>query len=227
MLDRRQTLIRLMAAAPLTLSSQESAAQWYKIIGEDGQPVANLRLPVELTAQIDELPGIIRVGSTRPDLSLAEFTDFNCPHCKRASRDVHALVTQDRNLRVTLVNNPILSPMSAQAAKVALAVFALKGAATAYELRMKLFAQRGTVDGLKALELAEGLGAKRSEVEQMADGPKVGQALTAQMKLAAALGFVATPSFMIAGVGLLGHPGRKPLRKILDSVRACDQVVCG
>jgi protein-disulfide isomerase len=225
MLNRRQSVLALLGAAPAAALAQEDG-QWYRITGEDGRPVPNLRLPVELTARIDDLPGIMRVGSGSPDVTLAEFTDFNCPHCKRAARDVHAIVSADRNLRVVLVNNPILSPMSAQAAKVALAVFALQGAKTAYELRMRLFAQRGMVDGLKALELADALGLRRAEVEAMADSQKIGSALTAQMKLAAALGFAATPSFMIAGAGLLGHPGRKALERIVASVRACDRIVC-
>lgn len=225
MLTRRQTMLALLAAHPAAASAQEEG-QWYRITGDDGRPVPNLRLPVELTARIDDLPGIMRVGSGAPDVTLVEFTDFNCPHCKRAARDVHAIVSADSDLRVILVNNPILSPMSAQAAKVALAVFALKGARVAYDLRLLLFAQRGGVDGLKALELAGTLGVARGDVEAVADSQKIGSALTAQMKLAAALGFAATPSFSIAGAGLLGHPGRKPLERIVAAVRACDRIAC-
>ena len=186
----------------------------------------NLRLPVELTAGIDSLPGTIRIGSSAPDVTLVEFSDFNCPFCRKASVDLHEIVTSDSDLRIVFANNPILSPMSAQAAKVALAVFSLEGAPTAYELRRQLFAHRGQVDGLKALELAASLGIDRAAVEKEADGAKIGAALRAQMKLASSLGFVATPSYAVAGAGILGYPGPDAMAKVIASVRSCDRIAC-
>jgi protein-disulfide isomerase len=50
--------------------------------------------------------------------------------------------------------------------------------------------------------------------------------LSTQMRLAASLGFTATPSFLIAGAGVLGYPGPKALGRILDAVRRCDRIAC-
>ena len=36
---------------------------WFALKGEDGTPVANHRVPVELESQIESLPGIVVVGN--------------------------------------------------------------------------------------------------------------------------------------------------------------------
>jgi hypothetical protein len=45
-------------------------------------------------------------------------------------------------------------------------------------------------------------------------------------RIGGALRLVATPSYLIAGVAILGHPGLQPLRKLVADVRACGKVVC-
>jgi protein-disulfide isomerase len=226
----RRTVLGLLslavAGATASRSLGQAADQWFPLKGDDGKPVANLRLPVELTGQVDALPGLLRIGSATPDVTLVEFFDYNCPYCRKAAKDLRALVEADRDLRLVLVNNAILSPMSAQAAKVALAVLKLKGTATAAEFNLALFDQPGKMDGLKALDVAKRMGVEREQLEQTADSPLVGQALVAQMRLAAALGFSATPSFIIGGAGVLGYPGPKSLRKIISAMRSCDQPAC-
>jgi protein-disulfide isomerase len=46
------------------------------------------------------------------------------------------------------------------------------------------------------------------------------------MRLAASLGFAATPSFLISNTGVLGYPGPKALKRVVDAVRRCDRVSC-
>jgi len=46
-------------------------------------------------------------------------------------------------------------------------------------------------------------------------------------KVGAALNLMATPSYVVQGVALVGHPGLEPLRTIIASVRRCKAVVCG
>lgn len=230
MIASRRTVLGFLTLAaaglPASGSLGQASNQWFPLKGDDGKPVANLRLPVELTGQVEALPGLLRIGSATPDVTLVEFFDYNCPFCRKAAKDLRALVEADRDLRLVLVNNAILSPMSAQAAKVALAVLKLKGTATAAEFNLALFDQPGKMDGLKALDVAKRMGLEREQVEQMADSPLIGQALVAQMRLAAALGFSATPSFVIGGAGVLGYPGPQSIRKIISAMRSCDQPAC-
>ncbi len=232
MVTRRRALGVLAAAGLVAGAGQRPGARaqgsdaWYDIEGDDGKPVANMRLPVELTMELDALPGIIWVGSPSRAKEFVELYDYNCPYCRRAATDLPALLKDVPDLRLGLLNNPILSPMSAQAAKVELALLKLEGPATAYDFHRRLFARRGAIDGPKALETAQAMGLNRASIESTADGPDVGAALKDQMRLAASLGAAATPSYVIAGAGLFGYPGPRSLRRILGAVEECGEVTC-
>ncbi len=225
-INRRQLLAGVAAMGSVASRQVIAQEQWFPVTGDNGKPVANMRLPVELTSEIDFLEGIVWVGSTSPDVTVVEFFDYNCPYCRTAVKDIHELIRVDTGLRVGIVNNPILSQMSAQAAKVELALMILKDQSIIYDFHQRLFKRRGVIDGLKALDIAVGLGVPRSRIEEVANGPKVEGMLSDQMRLAASLGVSATPSFVIAGAGLFGYPGPKALARVIQSVRRCDQIVC-
>lgn len=218
--------LTFLAPSSFKAAQAQSGEGWHPLIGDDGKPVANARLPVELTGEIEFLPGLIWVGSKSSAVTLYEFYDYNCPYCRVAAKDLHALVKKRAELRLGLINNAILSLGSMQAAKVELALLLLKGPAVAYEFHQRLFGMPGTNDGTRALKLAEDLGAPRSQIEPMADSEKVGGMLREQTSLAENLGLAATPSFVAGGVGVLGYPGPKTIGRIVTALDRCGEVVC-
>ena len=235
-LDRRRVLAAsLNIAAGLGLGRlaladrawAQSYGQTFKVDGDDGRPVANMRLPGEITGQIQELRGVTYLGPREAEVTLYEFFDYNCPYCRKAAADIAALAASDPALRIGLVNNPILSPTSAQAAKVALAVQRKLGSAAAFALYGRLLGTPGRIDGLRALDVAAATGVPRAELEEIADSEEVRLALRAQMQVAANLGLSATPSYVLGNVGVLGHPGPKSLARMIGAMRRCDRIACG
>ncbi len=232
MIDRRRILamagVGALGALSVASARAESSAanQWFAVTGDDGKPVPNLRIPVELAEDIEDLPGAIWGGPADAAIKLVEFFDYNCPWCRSAYDQVNVLLRENRDLRIGLVNNPILSPMSMQAAKVELALLKLKGAAVAHKLTDMLYAVPGRIDGPRALDVAAKLGADRREVERVADGPDVETMLSRQMKLAASLGIVATPSYVVGGAAVLGYPGPQTLARIVANTRECGTISC-
>ena len=234
MFDRRQALMvvgaalaRPTGAAASGGADRAAANQWYPVVGDDGHPVPNLRLPVELVSEIEDLPGAVwGGGGAVPTVTLVSFYDFNCPWCRASVRDLGGLMGAHPDLRIGLVNNPILSPASAQAAKVELALLKLAGASAAHGFYERVFATPGRIDGSRALDAAAGLGHDRAEVERAADGREVADTLGRQMRLAASLGLVATPSYVIGGAALLGYPGPKALDTVVSDTRACGSIAC-
>lgn len=224
-LNRRQTIA--LSAALAGGIKQASAEGWYEVSSDEGKPVQNLRLPVELFSEVEELPGFIRIGAETADVTIVEFYDYNCPYCRKAAKDLEALLGADKGLRLGLVNNPILSSESRAAARIELAVLKLRGADLAYNFHKRLYGVPGKIDGEKALAVVGELGSNRDEIARVAAGSDVGSALERQLDLAASLGFAATPSFLIAGAGVLGYPGPKSLARIVGSVRKCDEIACG
>ncbi|MBV8850689.1 MAG: DsbA family protein [Methylobacteriaceae bacterium] len=157
---------------------------------------------------------------------LAEFFDYNCPYCRNAEADLGAIVARDGNFRLGLVNNAIIGLGSVQSAKVQQAALKLYGPKRAYDFHKAMFAHRGAKDGPVALGIAQSLGLDRAKIEETADSDVVTSVLKRQVKLASNLGFYATPSFMLNGVGILGYPGRESTARMIAAVRTCDKLKC-
>ncbi|KQP60392.1 DsbA family protein [Methylobacterium sp. Leaf112] len=200
--------------------------QTYKVDSDEGRPVANMRLPGEIVGEIPGLKGVTYIGPADAETTLYEFFDYNCPYCRKAASDMVSLAESDSTLRIGLVNNPILAPQSAQAAKVVLAVQRRLGSAAAWSLYRILLAGRGTIDGTGALKAAAKLGVPSAELETIGDSEEVRLALKAQMRMAADLGLAATPSYVLGNTGLLGHPGAKSLARMIAATRRCDRIAC-
>lgn len=226
-LDRRRLLL---ASAGLASSLGSALAQGYgqafKVDNDEGRPVANMRLPGEIVGEIPGLRGVTYVGPADAETTLYEFFDYNCPYCRKAAADMVSLSESDPGLRIGLINNPILSVQSAQAAKVALAIQRKLGSAAAWSLYRTLLTKPGRIDGPAALQAASRLGAPQAQVEAIADSEEVRLALKAQMRMAADLGLSATPSYVLGNTGLLGHPGPKALARMIVATRRCDRIAC-
>jgi protein-disulfide isomerase len=223
-------LLIAAAGAALGTGLGRAAAQSYgqrvAVTGDDGKAVANSILPGEITGQIPALHGVTYAGPREAGTTLYEFFDFNCPYCRKAAADVVALHDTDAELRVGLVHNPILSPQSAQAAKVMLAVQRRLGSAAAWGFYQTLLGKPGRVEGASALAAAAALGVPQAEIETIADSDEVRLALKSQMRMAADLGLYATPSYVLGNSGILGHPGARAMAKMIASVRHCDRLAC-
>lgn len=213
------SLLPLLAAPARAQEGQE-----FPIRADEGAPIQNFRIPSELDPAT--LPGIIWKGENSADVILYEFIDYNCAYCRKAARDIEALSGKDHDLRIGIVNNPILSVGSVQAAKVQQGILRLKGPLVAYDFHMRMFAKHGRSDGASALGVAREMGLDGRAVEESGDSAAVAQVLSRQARLAADLGMSMTPSFVVASVGLLGWPGPDALQSIVSNARKCDHPVC-
>lgn len=227
-IDRRRllTISAALAAGSGSAALAQGYGQAFRVDNDDGRPVANSRLPGEIVGEIPALRGITYVGPAEAETTLYEFFDYNCPYCRKAAADMASLAGSDQTLRIGLINNPILSPQSAQAAKVALALQRKLGSAAAWTFYQTVLAKPGKIDGIGALQAASKLGVSSAEIETIADSDEIRVALKAQMRMAADLGLSATPSYVLGNTGLLGHPGPKALARMVAATRRCDQVTC-
>jgi protein-disulfide isomerase len=66
-------------------------------------------------------PGTELVGARRPDVTVVEYFDYNCPYCKELVPVLQALLAEDPKIAVLYKEWPILGPVSAYAAASALA----------------------------------------------------------------------------------------------------------
>jgi protein-disulfide isomerase len=224
MRTRRQALKLIMLSSLLVGAARAQEGQEYPIHGDDGAPIENFRVPSELDPAT--LPGIIWKGAQSTAVILYEFMDYNCPYCRKAAREIDAISAKDSDLRIGIVNNAVLSIGSLQAAKVQQGILRLAGPAVAYDFHMRMFGRRGPSDGASAIAVAGEMGLDARKVEESSDNAVVAAVLSRQSQLAASLGMAMTPSFVIAGVGLLGWPGAKTLQSIIANARKCGRPGC-
>ena len=225
--DRRSILrgsLALLTVPLLPRAALAQAGSLFPFMSDDGKQVYNYRLPSELSTE--GLPGVVWTGATSPDVILVEYFDYNCPYCRKAARDLDTLSRRNPGLRLGLVNNPILSLGSVQAAKVQQAVLRTAGPAKAYAFHQAIYAKRGPADGPLALEVVADLGLDAKAIEAVADLPQIGGVIKRQAQLAQALGFEATPSFSLGNIGILGYPGPDAIARAVGSMKACDKLAC-
>ena len=172
------------------------------------------------------LPGIVWAGSAAPEVILFEFFDYNCPFCRQACPDIDGFVQHDADFRLALVNNPILSPGSLEAARVQQAVLRAFGPARAYEFHKRLFAIRGLADRASALGVAVDMRLNSDMVAEGAADAHVLSVVDRQAGLAADLSFSATPSFVLDGAAVIGWPGPKSLSSMVAASRRCARPYC-
>jgi protein-disulfide isomerase len=219
----RLLAIAVVLALPCAAQADEG---YYPIKADDGETIANHRVPVEIESQIEKTPGIVIVGNPRGDVTLVEFYDVNCPFCRAASGDIDALLKSNKELRLVLVPFAVLGIPSIQGTRVELAVAKLTSAANFYKFHRMLDQSRGVVDGAKALAAAKAIGLDPKKVLESANDDGLVDVMKAHLKLGDALGIEATPGFVIKGVALVGYPGPKAMAKIIAAVEKCGAVVC-
>jgi protein-disulfide isomerase len=104
-------IIRILSSllACALLLTVAAAAQDVALITRDGvkQMLAN--------------PGTEAVGARKPDVIIVEYSDYNCPYCKKLVPTLRALLAQDSKIGLVYKDWPILGPVSAYAAASALA----------------------------------------------------------------------------------------------------------
>jgi len=228
------SLFAALALAAVAFGSAPGAAQTrdramrlvseFPLKNDDGQPLPNHR--VKLERPIDKLPGVVVAANPSGATTLVEFYDLNCPYCRIASHDIADMVGVDTDLRLVLVPFPVLGIPSIAASRVELALAKLGTPQQFYAFHEKIYSERGVTDGLRALEVARGLGFDVKALTKLGDSDEITAIMKAHVALGDSLGLAATPAFIIAGVAVLGYPGRDELQQIVDAARSCGKVVC-
>jgi protein-disulfide isomerase len=210
--------------AVLAQSRRAASEAEYALVGDDGQRLPNHT--VKLLGPIDRLSGVVVVGNARGKETLIEFYDLNCPFCRVAAADLGEMIKHDTELRLVLVPYPILGIPSIGAARVELAVAKLGTPDQFYAFHRQVYAQRGSTDGQRALEIAAALGLNKQNLLAVADSDQITGTMKNLVNLGTALALEATPSFIAGNLAILGYPGPRALQAIVSAVGACGKAAC-
>ncbi len=168
---------------------------------QDASVLAGIRGEVEKA-----WPGQV-LGNSAGKVTLVEFNDFACTYCRLSVEDVDALIAANPDLKVVVRQMPILSPESADAAKMGLAA-AEQGKYAAFHKAM--FAA-GKPDSQTIAAAAWAAGVDMARAQKVIIDPRTEDELARSIELARQLGFNGTPSWVVGDTLLSGAVGRDRL----------------
>lgn len=176
---------------------------------ETSKQLAGVRGAVE-----KPFPGAV-LGNPEGKVTLVEFTDFACGYCRQSVADVEALVAENPDLRVVVRELPILSPESAEAAKMALAA-AKQGKFEAFHHAM-FAAGRPSPQTIEAAARAAGVDLAKARAAMQ--DPAIEAELERNLDLARQLGFNGTPSWVVGDDVISGAVGKEHLSRAIAAAR--------
>jgi protein-disulfide isomerase len=153
-------------------------------------------------------------GAKDGDVVLVEFYDYACGYCRAALPDIARLLAEDKGLKVVYHELPILSDLSADAAKVSLLV-AEKGNFPAYHKAL----YGSQLSRERILAAAQAAGVDRKAAQAVLDGKGYEAEIAGNISLAQKLKATGTPTFVIGNQVLNGAVGYEALKAAIAEAR--------
>lgn len=172
----------------------------------------------QLAAAGDEIeqpfPGAV-LGNPQGKVTLVEFTDFACTYCRASVGDVKALIAANPDLRVVIRELPILSPQSADAARMALAAARQGRYAQFHEAMFRT----GRPSAQTIADAASEAGLDMAQARKDLADPKIEAEISRNLEMARQLGFNGTPSWVVGEQIMSGAVGKEALAEAIDQAR--------
>jgi protein-disulfide isomerase len=156
-------------------------------------------------------------GNPKGDVTVVEFMDYNCGWCKKAVKEVTALVDTDKKLRVVFKEFPIFGAGSEFAAKAAIAA---TRQGKYWELHRALYAHEGAINEDVTLAVAKDVGIDIDRLQKDMQDPTIAETITNNQRLAASMQFNGTPAFIVDDKVFPGYVPQSELQAAITAVRA-------
>ena len=175
---------------------------------------ATQRLSAAGSKLTEPFPGA-EFGNPNGDVTLVEFTDYNCGYCRSSVADVQKLIDSDSNIRVVIREVPILSATSRDAALWALAA-AKQGKHKAFHDAMF---SGGRPDAQSIRAAASKAGMNLAAAEKFARSREAMAEVESNIAIMQQVGFGGTPTFIIGDQILEGAVGLDALKAAVAKAR--------
>jgi protein-disulfide isomerase len=154
-------------------------------------------------------------GNPQGDVTLVEFTDYNCGFCRSSVADVQKMIGADKKLRVVFREVPILSASSRDAAKWALAA-AKQGKHKAFHDAM-FSGDKPSDASIQVAARKAGLDMARAQSDANSDA--VAAEIEANLAMMQKLGVGGTPTFIVGDQIMEGALGYDALTQAVADAR--------
>jgi protein-disulfide isomerase len=141
-------------------------------------------------------PDLFVAGNPDGDITIVNYTDYQCPYCRKSDVDLRQVVKDDGKIRLVFKEWPVLGPASVAAARMVMAAKYQDKYLPAHEA-MITSTTRLTDDIIRERLAAAGIDVNRASKDLEANKAKIEEILARNNNQAKAFGFRGTPAFII------------------------------
>lgn len=213
--DAERSQIENVVREFLTKKEPETVMKAVQEMQRRQEEESNKKTQAALTSNKDKLldgSNGAMAGNPKGDVTVVEFFDYQCGHCKSASETIIKLLDADKDVKVVYKDFPVLGGASSTAAKAALAV-ARQGK---YEkFHNALLSKKDRITNDLLIQTAKDVGADADKMQKDMEDQKIESELQAILDLGAKIGVQGTPTFII---GNDVYPGAMSLEQLKEAV---------
>jgi protein-disulfide isomerase len=137
------------------------------------------------------------IGNPKANVTMVEFFDYQCPHCKEMTPQIAQILKNDSNLKIIFKVLPIFGSSSEYAARAGLAASKQGKYITFHEALMNI--QTPLTEDI-VLKTAEQIGLNTKQLQEDMKSPPIDQEIKQNNQLAKELNLEGTPAFVIAKI---------------------------
>lgn len=155
-------------------------------------------------------------GNPNGSVTIVEFFDYQCGYCKREAVEIRKLLQADPDIRLVYKELPILGPVSAFAARAALAA---RSQGKYEALHAALMATNERLTEQLVLQVAARSGVDMARLEKDMDDPSVAAALERNFELSRKLNIQGTPALIVGTEFVPGAANLDTLKELVARAR--------
>ena len=134
------------------------------------------------------------LGNPEAKKVIVEFSDYNCPYCRRMAPIVKETIEKNKNIRIVLREFPVLGPDSVEASKAALAA---QYQGKYQEFHFALISHNGRLNKSSINKIAENVGLDMERLKKDMERSEITDSIKRNIEMAQRLGINGTPAFIV------------------------------
>lgn len=173
-------------------------------------------MPEELRQALERDPTSPVLGNPQGNITLTEFFDYNCPHCKKMVGTIQQIVSSDPQLRVTYREWPVFGPGSEFAARASLASL---NQGKYWQFHAALLAMKDRAEEPSVMRVARRVGLDEAKLRADMQAENVDEHIQTSSELAEHMGLVGTPTFICGDEAAFGELSLADLKELIERGR--------
>jgi protein-disulfide isomerase len=192
-----------------------------------GAAAPSAAAPAGGSKKVVPLPHDQRRGAAATKVTIVEFSDFQCPFCKRSEPTVKGLLDKyGKDVSLVWMNQPLPFHDHAMDAATAFQAAGRQGSDKAWKLHDKMYENNTALTRADIEKYAGEVGLNTGKFKKDWDDPKIKAEVEQDQKAANAAGANGTPTFFINGREVVGAQPADAFEKVIDDeIKKADELM--